>query len=177
MDTIYTISEAMDRRYQKMSRKAKVWSLVAVIAIALLLLMSAGMAFYFLYQRNRAIEYGEAELEKSKQNYYIQSISNSNLEKRLQDLILELAKLRNSTIELGMMVALLQEDKVNLEEIRLRLESGVRNAKYQLDKMETSVNSLIKQRSGTLTTTEQELLRRDRDSVYKNAKMNSEQLY
>ncbi len=160
-----------------MSRKAKVWSLVAVIAIALLLMMSAGMAFYFLYQRNRAIEYGEAELEKSKQNYYIQSISNSNLEKRLQDLILELAKLRNSTIELGMMVALLQEDKVNLEEIRLRLESGVRNAKYQLDKMETSVNSLIKQRTSTLTTTEQELLRRDRDSVYKNAKMNSEQLY
>lgn len=143
MSAIYNITEDLDKKYAKMSRKAKFWSLMAIIAVFLLLIVTAGMAIYFHYQRNSIAEYYKAELDKSKQNYYIQSVSNSNLDKKLQDLMLELARLRNHTVSIETMIAMLKEDSVNIHEVHKRLMAGVDQAKRDLNKMGASVTEVI----------------------------------
>jgi len=155
---IYRISENIDEHYKKMSRRAKAWAAIAIVAIILLMLVSAAFALYYRYQRDKVIADYEKLLEKSHQNYYIQGIANSNLEKKLQDLMLELATLRNNTVEMERMFAELREDNANLEEIRRRLQQGIVRTKSQLDHMESSVTSIINQRQKAIIYTEEEIL-------------------
>ncbi len=143
---VYRLSENIDAYYKKMSRRAKAWSAIAIAAIILLLLITAGLAFYFRYQRNKVVADYEKLLEKSHQNYYLQGIANSNLEKKLQDLMLELATLKNNTIELELLLQEFKSENADLNEIRRRLEQGISKTKIQLDNMQTSVNSILDHR-------------------------------
>ncbi|MCQ2253442.1 MAG: hypothetical protein MJZ61_08325, partial [Bacteroidales bacterium] len=129
-----------------------------------LLISSIGMIFYTNYQKNKVIADYEKLLDNSHQNYYLQSIANSNLEKKLQDLNLKLAEMRNTTIDLERMFNELSEEKVSLEEIRARMEMGIRRTKAQLDNMQTSVNSLINQRTKVIIYNEEEIIREKMDT-------------
>ncbi len=160
----YRFSENIDEYYKKMSRRARVWAAIAIVAIVLLLLMATGFALYYRYQHNKMIAEYEKLLEKSHQNYYLQGIASSNLEKKLQDLMLELAKLRNNTIELERMFSELSDEKVSLEEIRAEMELGIRRSKAQLDRMQSSVNSLIDQRTKVIINNENEILNEKSDT-------------
>lgn len=152
--SIYSISDDFDVYYSKMSRKAKTWSFVGIVALLLLALTLIGFVIYINYQRGLEQEIYAKALEKSKQNYFIQGVANSNQEKKLQDLNLELAKLKNNTIELERMFNELSEEKVSLEEIRAAMELGISRTKSQLDRMQSSVNSIIDQRTKAIISNE-----------------------
>lgn len=162
--SLYSISDDFDAYYRKMSRKARTWTFVGIAALVLLALLLVGMIIYVNYMRGVEEEDYYKELEKSKQNYYIQGVANSNLEKKFQDLNLELAKLRNNTIELERMFSELSDEKVSLEEIRAEMELGIRRSKAQLDKMQSSVNSLIDQRTKVIINNENEILNEKSDT-------------
>lgn len=162
--TLYQISEDVDVYYRKMSHRERAWWFIGLIALLILLLGSIGYSIYSNYQKQKAIAEYQKLLEESHQNYYLQSISNSNLEKKLQDLMLEIATLRNSTIELERMIMELSDEKVNLEEIRRQMELGIRRTKTQLDNMQSSVNSLINQRTKAIIYTEDEIIREKSDT-------------
>lgn len=144
--SLYQLSKRIDRRYEKLTPNAKSLIFIGIIILLLLLL---GLFGCFLYDKNR--QYADAEryikeLEESKQNYYLVTIANSNLEKRLQDLSLRLAETLNNTIELERMFKELEAENVSLEEIRDAMEKGLIRTKTQLDNMRGSVNYLIDQR-------------------------------
>ncbi|MCQ2249727.1 MAG: hypothetical protein MJZ66_01320 [Bacteroidales bacterium] len=146
----YRFSENIDEYYKKMSRRARVWAAIAIVAIVLLLLLATGFAFYYRYQHNKMIAEYEKLLEKSHQNYYLQGIANSNLEKKLQELMLELATLKNNTIEMEMVLMELKGENADLNEIRRRMEQGISKTKIQLENMQSSVNSIIEHRKNEM---------------------------
>ncbi len=156
--TFYEISIDLDKRYKTWSSARKAWIVIGILTLIIFLLLSIGLCLYFNYQRSQTEVYYEKLLEKSKQNFYLQSIANSNLEKKLQDMSLRLAELKNSTIELERMFRELSEEKVSLEEIRRQMESGLKNTLSQLDKMQYSVNYLIEQRKKVITDTKDEII-------------------
>lgn len=158
MISYYEISESLDNRYKKLSRKQKAWIVVGAILLLLMSLCCLGGWLYSNYQRRLAVSNYEKLLEKSKQNYYLQTVANNNLEKKLQDMSLRLAELKNNTIELERMFSELSSEKVSLEEIRQQMEIGLRNSRAQLDKMQRSVNVLIDQRTKTVIKTEEEII-------------------
>lgn len=162
--TFYEISQKLDSRYKKLSAEQKSWIVIGAIVVLLLLLAGFGLALYEKFQQRRLAENYEKLLEKSRQNYYLQSLQNSNLEKKLQDMLLEIAKLKNNTIELERMFSELSDEKVSLEEIRARMEAGLKNTRTQLNNMQKSVNYLIDQRSKTLIYTKEELIREKADT-------------
>ena len=144
--SLYQLSKRIDRRYEKLTPNAKSLIFIGIIFLLLLLL---GLFGWFLYDKNRQYADSERyikELEESKQNYYLVTIANSNLEKRLQDLSLRLAETLNNTIELERMFKELEAENVSLEEIRDAMEKGLIRTKTQLDNMRGSVNYLIDQR-------------------------------
>ena len=156
--TFYEISKKLDREYKTWSAERKAWTVIVFVLLSLLFLTAFALGLYTRYKKNAEIENYKTLLEQSKQNYYIQTIANSNLEKKLQDMLLELAKMKNNTIELERMFEALYEEKVSLEEIRREMESGLKNTRFQLDKMQNSVNSLIDQRTKAVIYSEQNLI-------------------
>ena len=156
--TFYEISVNLDKKYKTWSSTRKAWVVIGVLALLVFLLLSIGFCLYFKYQCSQTADYYEKLLEKSKQNFYLQSIANSNLEKKLQDMSLRLAELKNSTIEIERMFRELSEERVSLEEIRRQMESGLKNTRSQLDKMQFSVNYLIEQRKKVVTETEEGII-------------------
>jgi ElaB/YqjD/DUF883 family membrane-anchored ribosome-binding protein len=156
--TFYEISQNLDNQYKTWSRDKKAWVVIGVVTLAVLLLVSIGGLIYVTYQKNKAISEYEQLLHLSKQNYYLQTIENQNLSKKLQDMSLRLAELKNNTIELERMFRELSEEKVSLEEIRSQMELGLKNTRYQLDKMQSSVTYLIDQRKKTVIKTEDEII-------------------
>jgi biopolymer transport protein ExbB/TolQ len=144
--SLYQLSKRIDKRYNEMTPNQKSLTFIGVILLLLLLLGAIG---WILYSKNS--KYADAEryiekLEESKQNYYLATIANSNLEKKLQEMSLRLAETINNTIELQRMFDELSAEHVSLEEIREAMEKGLRRTKTQLDNMQGSVNSLINQR-------------------------------
>ena len=148
--SLYQLSKRIDKRYNEMTPNQKSLTFIGVILLLLLLLGAIG---WILYSKNS--KYADAEryiekLEESKQNYYLATIANSNLEKKLQEMSLRLAETINNTIELQRMFDELSAEHVSLEEIREAMEKGLRRTKTQLDNMQGSVNSLINQREKTI---------------------------
>lgn len=156
--SLYSLSQKIDKKYNEMSPKRRAWTAIIIVSIILLLLSASILALYSKHLRDAELEAYKAELEKSKQNYYLQTIANSNLEKKLQDMSLRLAETINNTIELERMFHELSEEKVSLEEIRAELEAGIRRTKNQLDNMKGAVNSLINQRQKVIITTEEDII-------------------
>jgi hypothetical protein len=156
--SLYSLSQKIDKTYNQMSPNRRAWTAIIIVTIILLLLSASILALYSKHLKESELAAYEAELEKSKQNYYLQTIANSNLEKKLQDMSLRLAETINNTIELERMFHELSEEKVSLEEIRSELEAGIRRTKYQLDNMQGAVNSLINQRQKVIITTEEDII-------------------
>jgi len=156
--TLYEISQKLDKQYKTWSAERKAWTVVLIVLLCLLFLASIGFGFYLKHKKNAEISNLSRLLEESKQNYYLQTVANSNYEKKLQDLLLELATMKNNTIEIERMFQALYEEKVSLEDIRRQMESGIKSTKFQLDKMQHSVNSLIEQRTNTVITKEAEII-------------------
>jgi parvulin-like peptidyl-prolyl isomerase len=156
--TFYDISRKLDANYKTWSSDRKAWTVILFVLLVLLFLSAFALGLYTRYTKNLEIENYKAVLEKSKQNYYLQSIANSNLEKKLQEMLLELAKMKNNTVELERIFQALYDEKASLEEIRQQMETGLKNTKFQLDKMQHSVNSLIDQRTKTIISTERDII-------------------
>ena len=167
---IYRISENIDERYNKLSRWGKVLLLAAIIVIILLLIITACLAVHYKNQRSDAIAEYERLLEKSLQNYYIQGVANSNLEKQLQDLSIELATLRNNTLDLEKVLNDWRSDYRDLSEIRKRMKDGIRKTNAQLDAMSKSVGSIIDQRQYELNMDASEVIIK-RDSLGRRARL------
>ncbi len=156
--SLYTLSKKIDRRYGEMTPNTKAWIFIAVVALILLLLLAMGWLVYDRYRHDAVVGRHLKELEESKQNYYLQTIANSNLEKKLQEMSLKLAETINNTIELERMFHELEEEKVSLEEIRDAMEKGIRRTKSQLDNMQGSVDALINQREKTIIYNREEII-------------------
>ena len=144
--SLYQLSKRIDKRYGEMTPNAKALTFIGVIVLFLLLLLALGLVLYSKHSKYAELERYIEKLEESKQNYYLATIANSNLEKKLQEMSLRLAETINNTIELERMFKELEAENVSLEEIREAMEKGLRRTKTQLDNMQGSVNSLINQR-------------------------------
>ncbi|MCR5455925.1 MAG: hypothetical protein K6F33_13130 [Bacteroidales bacterium] len=153
--SLYQLSKRIDKRYNEMTPNTKAGIFIGIIILLLLLLSILGWVIYSKHKQYAEAERYLKELEESKQNYYLATIANSNLEKKLQEMSLRLAETINNTIELERMFKQLSEEKVSLEEIRAAMEAGLRRTKKQLDNMQGSVNSLINQREKTVIYTEE----------------------
>jgi biopolymer transport protein ExbB/TolQ len=156
--SLYQFSKRIDKHYNEMTPNKKASIFIGVIVLFLLLLSIIGWVIYSKHRQYAEVERYIKELEESKQNYYLQTIANSNLEKKLQEMSLRLAETINNTVELERMLNELDAENVSLEEIRRALETGLRRTKTQLDNMQGSVNSLINQREKTLIYTEQQII-------------------
>lgn len=166
--SLYQLSQRIDKRYNEMTPNKKSLIFIGVIAVIILLLMALGWVLYSKHRQCMEAEIYIKKLEESKQNYYLATIANSNLEKKLQEMSLRLAETINNTIELQRMFDELTAEKVSLEEIRTAMETGLRRTKTQLDNMQGSVNSLINQRQKVLDDNEQSIRREKENTHGKN---------
>ncbi len=152
------IADRTEYFLRKLSKRAKSWLVVTVVAVAALMLIFGTLWIYnhIKYKRERA-EY-ERKLQTSQQNYYMQTVENANLEKRLQDMNLRLAQTIGSMVEMQTMLNQINSEKANLEEVKRQLENGMKNTRTQLDKVQKSVNNLIDSRSHLITNTEENVI-------------------
>ena len=155
--SLYQLSKRIDSRYNEMTPNQKSLIFIGVIILFLLLLGILGWIVHCKNQQNAEAERYIKKLEESKQNYYLATIANSNLEKKLQEMSLRLAETINNTIELQRVFDELTAEKVSLEEIRAAMEAGLRRTKTQLDNMQGSVNYLIDQRENQIFETGEKL--------------------
>ena len=155
--SLYQLSKRIDKRYNEMTPNQKSLTFIGVIALLLLLCGAVVWIFFSRNTKYAELEHYVQKLEESKQNYYLATIANSNLEKKLQEMSLRLAETINNTVELERMIQELDSENLNLEEIRRALEQGLRRTKTQLDNMQGSVNSLINQREKTIIQTGEQL--------------------
>jgi hypothetical protein len=140
-----------------MTPNQKSLTFIGIIALIVLLLFLGGWIIFSKQRQSEDVERYIDKFEESKQNYYLATIANSNLEKKLQELNLRLAELINNTIELQRMAEQLTAENVSLEEIRKEMEKGLKRTKTQLDKMQGSVNYLIDQRENQIFETGEKL--------------------
>ncbi len=155
--SLYQLSKRIDKRYSEMTPNQKSLIFLGVIILFILLFGALGWILFSRNNKNAELEHYVQKFEESKQNYYLATIANSNLEKKLQEMSLRLAETINNTVELERMLHELDSENLNLEEIRRALELGLRRTKTQLDNMQGSVNSLIKQREETIIQTGEQL--------------------
>ena len=155
--SLYQLSKRIDKRYAEMTPNQKSLTFIGIIALIVLLLFLGGWIIYSKQRQSEDVERYIDKFEESKQNYYLATIANSNLEKKLQELNLRLAELINNTIELQRMAEQLTAENVSLEEIRKEMEKGLKRTKTQLDKMQGSVNYLIDQRENQIFETGEKL--------------------
>lgn len=151
------MSKRIDKRYAEMTPNQKSLTFIGIIALIVLLLFLGGWIIFSKQRQSEDVERYIDKFEESKQNYYLATIANSNLEKKLQELNLRLAELINNTIELQRMAEQLTAENVSLEEIRREMEKGLKRTKTQLDKMQGSVNYLIDQRENQIFETGEKL--------------------
>jgi len=151
------LSKRIDKRYAEMTPNQKSLTFIGIIVLILLLLGMAGWIIFSNQRQSEDVERYINKFEESKQNYYLATIANSNLEKKLQELNLRLAETINSTIALQRMISELDSENVSLEAIRKELEKGLQRTKSQLDKMQGSVNYLIDQRENQIYKTGENL--------------------
>ena len=163
--SLYQLSKRIDKRYAEMTPNQKSLTFIGIIVLILLLLGMAGWIIFSNQRQSEDVERYINKFEESKQNYYLATIANSNLEKKLQEMSLRLAETINNTIELQRMFDELTAEKVSLEEIRTAMETGLRRTKTQLDNMQGSVNSLINQRQKVLDDNEQ-TIRNEKKNTY-----------
>ena len=156
--SLYQLSKRIDKHYNEMTPNKKAGIFIGVIILFLLLLAILGLVIYSKHSQYAEAERYIKELEESKQNYYLQTIANNNLEKKLQEMSLRLAETINNTVELERMLKELDVENGSLEEIRKALELGLRRTKTQLDNMQGSVNSLINQREKVIFHTEETII-------------------
>ncbi|MBR2199203.1 MAG: hypothetical protein IJ894_00410 [Bacteroidales bacterium] len=155
--SLYQLSKRIDKRYAEMTPNQKSLTFIGIIALIVLLLFLGGWIIFSKQRQSEDVERYIDKFEESKQNYYLATIANSNLEKKLQELNLRLAELINNTIELQRMAEQLTAENVSLEEIRKEMEKGLKRTKTQLDKMQGSVNYLIDQRENQIFETGEKL--------------------
>ncbi|MBR4273778.1 MAG: hypothetical protein IKQ30_13195 [Bacteroidales bacterium] len=155
--SLYQLSKRIDKRYAEMTPNQKSLTFIGIIALIVLLLFLGGWIIFSKQRQSEDVERYIDKFEESKQNYYLATIANSNLEKKLQELNLRLAELINNTIELQRMAEQLTAENVSLEEIRREMEKGLKRTKTQLDKMQGSVNYLIDQRENQIFETGEKL--------------------
>jgi septal ring factor EnvC (AmiA/AmiB activator) len=155
--SLYQLSKRIDKRYAEMTPNQKSLTFIGIIVLILLLLGMAGWIIFSNQRQSEDVERYINKFEESKQNYYLATIANSNLEKKLQELNLRLAETINSTIALQRMISELDSENVSLEAIRKELEKGLQRTKSQLDKMQGSVNYLIDQRENQILETGEKL--------------------
>ena len=155
--SLYQLSKRIDKRYAEMTPNQKSLTFIGIIALIVLLLFLGGWIIFSKQRQSEDVERYIDKFEESTQNYYIATIANSNLEKKLQELNLRLAELINNTIELQRMAEQLTAENVSLEEIRKEMEKGLKRTKTQLDKMQGSVNYLIDQRENQIFETGEKL--------------------
>lgn len=155
--SLYQLSKRIDKRYAKMTPNQKSLTFIGIIVLIALLLFLGGWIIFSNQQQSEDVERCLNKLEESKQNYYLATIANSNLEKKLQELNLRLAETINSTIALQRMISELDSENVSLEAIRRELEKGLQRTKVQLDRMQGSVNYLIDQREKQIIETGENL--------------------
>jgi len=155
--SLYQLSKRIDKRYAEMTPNQKSLTFIGIIALIVLLLFLDGWIIFSKQRQSEDVERYIDKFEESKQNYYLATIANSNLEKKLQELNLRLAELINNTIELQRMAEQLTAENVSLEEIRKEMEKGLKRTKTQLDKMQGSVNYLIDQRENQIFETGEKL--------------------
>ena len=155
--SLYQLSKRIDKRYAGMTPNQKSLTFIGIIVLIVLLLFLGGWIIFSNQRQSEDVERYVKKFEESKQNYYLATIANSNLEKKLQEMSLRLAELINTTVELQRMTDLLTAENVSLEDIRRELEKGLKRTKTQLDKMQSSVNYLIDQREKAIIETGENL--------------------
>ena len=155
--SLYQLSKRIDKRYAGMTPNQKSLTFIGIIVLIVLLLFLGGWIIFSNQRQSEDVERYVKKFEESKQNYYLATIANSNLEKKLQEMSLRLAELINTTVELQRMTDLLTAENVSLEDIRRELEKGLKRTKTQLDNMQSSVNYLIDQREKTIIETGENL--------------------
>jgi predicted PurR-regulated permease PerM len=155
--SLYQLSKRIDKRYAGMTPNQKSLTFIGIIVLIVLLLFLGGWIIFSNQRQSEDVERYVKKFEESKQNYYLATIANSNLEKKLQEMSLRLAELINTTVELQRMTDLLTAENVSLEDIRRELEKGLKRTKTQLDNMQSSVNYLIDQREKAIIETGENL--------------------
>ena len=158
------MSKLIDKRYAEMTPNQKSLTFIGIIALIVLLLFLAGWIIFSNQRQSEDVERYIKKFEESKQNYYLATIANSNLEKKLQEMSLRLAETINNTVELERMLQEFEAENLSLEEIRDALEKGLRRTKTQLDNMQGSVNALINQREKTVIYNKEQLLNEKSDT-------------
>jgi len=162
--SLYQLSKRIDKRYAEMTPNQKALSFIGIIILIALLLFLTGWIIFCNQRQSDDVEHYIKKLEESKQNYYLATIANSNLEKKLQEMSLRLAETINNTVELERMLHEFEAENLSLEEIRDALEKGLRRTKTQLDNMQGSVNALINQREKTVIYNKEQLLNEKSDT-------------
>ncbi|MCQ2974023.1 MAG: hypothetical protein MJ211_04360 [Bacteroidales bacterium] len=153
-----SIAEKSELFFRKKSKTTKSILTILLCLIILGLLFLGGLAIYQHYNYKATVAKYERELQISKQNYFVSTVENSNLEKKLQEMSLRLAETINSMVTLDQMLNQMSDEKANLEEIKNQMEIGIKNTQGQLNKMQNSVNTLIDRQSKVIIRSEYNLL-------------------
>ena len=96
--SLYQLSKRIDKRYAEMTPNQKSLTFIGIIALIVLLLFLAGWIIFSNQRQSEDVERYIKKFEESKQNYYLATIANSNLEKKLQEMSLRLAETINNTV-------------------------------------------------------------------------------
>ena len=155
-------SHRTDEFYNSLSdRRKTIFALSFIISIVLILVLSVWFVISS-YNKNNEIASYQTQLEAARQDYYLSSLNNANLQKQIQDLNLKMAETINTTVELQQMLLHMTNEKSSLQNVKSELESGLRRTRQQLDRMQKSVNGLIDKRTESVNTEERHL-KRDKD--------------
>ncbi len=145
-----TVEKNFDEYYQSLNKKKKNYLSYIFILVILLILTLTIALFVKTKNYSKEVEDYKIKLDQSYQNYYLATLENANLEKKIQALNLKLAETINNTVALETMITNMENEKVNLEQIKKELEKGIQRTKAQLNTMQNSVNNLIMQREKTI---------------------------
>jgi len=88
----------------------------------------------------------KTDIDRAQERYFLLSLENSNLRKKIQELNLELAVTLNNTVELQVMMNQVNEENITLASIKTQLTDGIRRTNQQLQLMQGSVNKMIESR-------------------------------
>jgi len=94
------------------------------------------------------------DIKRSKEQYSLLYAQNTSLQKQVKDLNLELIKTINNTVDLQVMFQQIYDETVTLYSIKDELSTGIQKTKNQLQKLQTSINTIIENKDNFLDSTE-----------------------
>lgn len=156
----------LDKTEEKINKFFNRFSLFSKLLIVLFLLISFVFNMIFsakivkLKSDNEILQitYNE-DIRRAKEQYSLLYAQNISLNKRVQDLNLELIKTINNTVDLQIIFQQIYDESITLFSIKDDLNEGIEKTNVQLKKLQTSIEDIIETKQSILDSTEIDILK------------------